>query len=137
MTSLPPLRSRLVLLAAAGILPVLLLSLALGYFLIQHEKEMFRQSALGRSRTFLTAVDAQIGGYIGTLHALSASSSLESDDLRGFYAEAQRVLASQPDWRNMLLLDANGEQLINLRLPYGSTVSGSSAAAQANCGAST
>jgi signal transduction histidine kinase/ActR/RegA family two-component response regulator len=120
LTSLPPLRSRLVLLAAAGILPVLVLSLALGYFLIQHEKEMFRQSALGRSRTFLTAVDAQVGGYIGTLHALSASSSLEDDELSVFYDEAGRVLASQPDWRNILLLDAAGQQLINLERPYGS-----------------
>jgi signal transduction histidine kinase/ActR/RegA family two-component response regulator len=108
-----------VLLAAAGILPVLLLSLALGYFLIQHEKEMFRQAAIGRTRTFLTAVDAQIEGYIGTLHALSASSSLGSGNLGSFYNEAERVLASQPDWRNVLLLDADGQQLINLRLPYG------------------
>jgi signal transduction histidine kinase/ActR/RegA family two-component response regulator len=108
-----------VLLAAAGILPVLLLSLALGYFLTQHEKEMFRQSAIGRTRTFLTAVDAQIEGYIGTLHALSASSSLESDDLKTFYNESGRVLAAEPDWRNILLLDANGQQLINLRLPFG------------------
>jgi signal transduction histidine kinase/ActR/RegA family two-component response regulator len=108
-----------VLLAAAGILPVLLLSLALGYFLVQHEKEMFRQAAVGRNRTFMMALDAQIEGYIGTLHALSASSSLESDNLSAFYNEAGRVLASQPDWRNVILLDPTGQQLINLRFPYG------------------
>jgi signal transduction histidine kinase len=116
---LPRLRSRLVLLAAASIVPVLLLSVVLEYFLIQHEKDLFRQAAVDRNRTFLTALDAQIEGYVGTLRALSASSSLESGSLDAFYDESRRVLASQPDWRNILLLDASGQQLVNLRLPYG------------------
>jgi signal transduction histidine kinase/ActR/RegA family two-component response regulator len=116
---LPRLRSRLVLLAAASTVPVLLLSVTLGYFLIQHEKDMFRQAAVDRNRTFLTALDAQIEGYVGTLRALGASSSLESGSLDAFYNESTRVLASQPDWRNILLLDVSGQQLIDLRLPYG------------------
>jgi signal transduction histidine kinase/ActR/RegA family two-component response regulator len=116
---LPRLRSRLVLLAAASTVPVLLLSVVFGYFLVQHEKDMFRQAAVDRNRTFVTALDAQIEGYVGTLRALGASSSLESASLDAFYNESTRVLASQPDWRNILLVDASGQQLVNLRLPYG------------------
>jgi signal transduction histidine kinase len=116
---LPRLRSRLVLLAAASIVPVLLLSVVLEYFLIQHEKDTFRQAAVDRNRTFLTALDAQIEGYMGILRALGTSSSLESGRLDAFYDESTRVLASQPDWRNVLLVDTSGQQLINLRLPYG------------------
>ena len=119
MQRLPRLRSRLVLLAAASTVPVLLLSVVLGYFLIQHEKDMFRQAVVDRNRTFQTALDAQIEGYVGTLRALGASSSLESGSLDAFYNESVRVLASQPDWRNILLVDAAGQQLINLRLPFG------------------
>ena len=59
VTPLPPLRSKLLLLAAVGVVPGLILSLVLGYFLIEHEKETFRQAALARNRTFLTAVDAR------------------------------------------------------------------------------
>jgi len=106
-------------LAAASIVPVLLLSVGLGYFLIQHERETFRQAAVDRNRTFVTALDAKMEGYLGTLRALSATSSLESGDLSVFYNESTRVLASQPDWRDILLLDTSGQQLINLRLPYG------------------
>jgi signal transduction histidine kinase/ActR/RegA family two-component response regulator len=113
------LRSRLVLLAAASMVPLLLLSVTLGYFLLQHEKDLFLQAAVDRNRTFMTALDAKIEGYVGTLRALGASGSLESRSLDSFYNEATRVLASQPDWRNILLLDASGQQLINLRLPYG------------------
>ena len=116
---LPPLRSKLLLLAAVGVVPGFLLSLVLGYFLIEHEKATFREAAEARNRTFLTAVDAQMLGYLGTLRALAASVNLESGNLADFHAEAHRVLASQADWRNVLLLDITGQQLLNLRFPYG------------------
>ena len=118
-TRLPGLQSRLILLAGASIIPVLLLSLVFAWFLIQHELALFRQSALSRNRTFITALDAQVAGYIGTLRALAASNSLDSGDLAAFYRESTRVLAVQPDWRNILLLDVSGQQLMNLRFPYG------------------
>ncbi len=98
---------------------MLILSLVLGYFLIEHQRETFREATRQRNQTLLSAVEAQMLGYIGTLRALAASESLDSGDLRAFHAEARRVLASQPDWRNVLLLDPSGQQLINLRFPYG------------------
>ena len=122
VAQLTPLRSKLLLLAAVGVVPGFLLSLVLGYFLIEHEKATFREAAAARNRTFLTAVDAQMLGYIGTLRALAASENLDTGDLAGFHAEAQRVLASQADWRNVLLLDVSGQQLLNLRFPYGATL---------------
>ncbi|MES1264179.1 MAG: cache domain-containing protein, partial [Variovorax sp.] len=119
MAPLPPLRSKLFLLAAVGVVPMLILSLVLGYFLLRHEKETFREAARARNRTFLKAVDSQILGYLGTLRALAASASLERGNLESFDEETQRVLASQPQWRNVLLLDPSGQQLMNLRYPYG------------------
>ena len=119
---LPALRSKLLLLAAVGVVPGFLLSLVLGYFLIEHQKATSREAAEAHNRTFLTAVDAQMLGYIGTLRALAASANLERGDLADFHAEAQRVLASQADWRNVLLLDTAGQQLLNLRFPYGAVL---------------
>jgi len=123
VSHLPPLRSKLLVLAAVGVVPMLVLSLVLGYFLIAHEKETIREAARARNHTFLTAVDAQMQGYLGTLRALAASESLEKGDLAGFDAEARRVLESQrPEWRDILLLDTSGQQLINLRYPSGATL---------------
>src|SRR5689334_7475127 len=123
VSHLPPLRSKLLVLAAVGVVPMLVLSLVLGYFLIDHEKETIREAARARNHTFLTAVDAQMQGYLGTLRALAASESLEKGNLAGFDAEARRVLESQrPEWRDILLLDTSGQQLINLRYPSGATL---------------
>jgi signal transduction histidine kinase/ActR/RegA family two-component response regulator len=112
------LRSKLLLLAAVGVVPMLILSFVLGYFLIDRARETFREAALERDQTLLTAVDARLLGYLGTLRALAASSSLEGGDLQAFHEEARRVLGSQSDWRNILLLDPAGQQLLNLRYPY-------------------
>jgi hypothetical protein len=122
MARLPRLQSRLILLAGMTVLPILLLSGGLAFFLIQHEIALFRQAALSRNRTFLTASDAQVIGYIATLRALAASNSLEGDNLQTFYAEARRVLDSQPDWRNILLLSPAGQELINLRFKFGDSL---------------
>jgi len=123
VSHLPPLRSKLLVLAAVGVVPMLLLSLVLGYFLIDHEKETIREAARARNHTFLTAVDAQMQGYLGTLRALAASENLEKGDLVAFDAQARRVLESQrPDWRNILLLDTSGQQLMNLSYPSGDTL---------------
>jgi signal transduction histidine kinase/ActR/RegA family two-component response regulator len=124
VSHLPPLRSKLLVLAAVGVVPMLILSLVLGYFLIDHEKETIREATRARNHTFLTAVDAQMQGYLGTLRALAASESLERGDFKTFDAEARRVLASQaPEWRNIILLDTSGQQLLNLRYPSGATLS--------------
>jgi len=118
VSHLPPLRSKLLVLAAVGVVPMLVLSLVLGYFLIDHEKETIREAARARNHTFLTAVDAQMQGYLATLRALAVAESLEKGDLAAFEAQAGRVLESQqPEWRNILLLDTSGQQLMNLRYP--------------------
>ena len=122
VSHLPPLRSKLLALAAVGVVPMVILSLVLAYVLIDHEKETLREAARARNHTFLTAVDAQMRGYLGTLRALAASASLEAGDFTTFDAEARRVLASQaPEWRNILLLNTTGVQVLNLRYPPGAT----------------
>jgi signal transduction histidine kinase/CheY-like chemotaxis protein len=108
------------LLAAVGVVPMLVLSFVLGYFLVDHERATFRAAALERDQTLLATIDAQMLGYLGTVRALSASASLEAGDLPAFYNEAHQVLGSQqPDWRDILLLDATGRPLLNLIVPYG------------------
>jgi signal transduction histidine kinase/CheY-like chemotaxis protein len=110
------LRSHLILLVVGSMLPVLALTAALGYLLVEHEKNLFQQAAMDRNRTFLTAVDTEIRGQITSIYALAASRSLMHDNLRDFYEDARRVLHSQPDWRNVILFDTSGRQLVNVRV---------------------
>src|SRR6185436_1010193 len=64
--------------------------------------------------------DAELGGSITTMQALSVSKNIESGDIRAFHAEAQRVLAAQqPDWRNIGLATVSRVQLFDANRPYG------------------
>ncbi len=119
MSRLKSLRSQLLLLVAGSIVPVLALSLVLGYFVLSHEKDRFQEAALDRNRTFVTAIDAQIQGHIQTLRLLATSPALASGDLAAFHAEAKRALETQPDWRNVFVLDMAGQHLVNARHELG------------------
>ena len=119
MSRLKSLRSQLLLLVAGSIVPVLALSFVLGYFVLSHEKDRFQEAALDRNRTFVTAIDAQILGHIQTLRVLATSAALSSGDLGAFHAEAKRALETQPDWRNVFVLDPTGQHLVSARHEMG------------------
>jgi hypothetical protein len=64
-------------------------------------------------------VDAELLRTVATLKALAVSTPLERGDLAGFHELAARVVAADPRWENVQLIDAKGGQLVNVRLPFG------------------
>jgi PAS domain S-box-containing protein len=113
------LRWQLFLLAAGAIAPVLALALAAVFLLVNHERETMQREALGRARSAMSAVDAELRGYFTTLTALAASKHLESGDMRAFYEEAKRVLATQPSWLNVGLASSTRKQLMDAAMAFG------------------
>ncbi len=114
------LRTKLFQLGLGVVVPPLLLSMVLGVLLVRYEQDAFRDGALDRNRAFMSAVDAEIRGHMSALRLLSTSRSLEDNDLREFYAAAQRALISQTDWQAINLTLPTGKQVLNTRLPFGS-----------------
>jgi CheY-like chemotaxis protein len=72
------------------------------------------RATLGIAAVLNTRLDAETRA----LEALAASPMAAAGDLDAFREEARRLLAQQPDWYNIVLLDAD-RQLLNLRLPPG------------------
>jgi uncharacterized protein GlcG (DUF336 family) len=70
----------------------------------------------------MTAVDAELRGHFRAIEALGASRSLAADDLQSFYIDAERVRESQPDWQNVVLSLPSGQQVVNLALPFGTSL---------------
>ncbi|MDB5922615.1 MAG: hypothetical protein JWN13_1551 [Betaproteobacteria bacterium] len=116
------LRSNLFLLVIGTVVPLTALALVLGYLLVEQERATFRRAALDRNRAFMTAVDAEMRGHVMTLHALAAVRSLQTDDLRTFRDDAQRVMATQADWQNVILASPTGQQIVNARQPFGAAL---------------
>ena len=63
------------------------------------------------------SVDREIAGMATTLRVLSTSQSLRDGDLAGFHDRAVTALAGSGTY--LVAVDANGQQLVNTRVPYG------------------
>jgi PAS domain S-box-containing protein len=108
------LRSYLVSLSLATLLPLAVFAGVVGYLLVEEQRETFRRGAEERTLALLTAVDAELRGSIDTIQALSLTASLAEGDLVYFRESARRVLASQPDWINIDLALPDGQRVMDL-----------------------
>jgi signal transduction histidine kinase/ActR/RegA family two-component response regulator len=113
-----PLRTRLLLLAASGLVPLALV-LAWGInHLIEERSSATERSVLELSRALATAVDAEQRSVIALLNQVTTSDDLERADLRAFYFTARRT-AEQFGWRQISLADPEGRTLLRTNQPFG------------------
>jgi len=110
-------RSHLMLLAIGAVLPVLAFAILVSIVLVLHNRTTFERAATDRARAMMTAVDAELHGSITTVRAITASPALAADNLAAFHAEARRILASQPSWLDVTLLDRSGRKIVSARDP--------------------
>ena len=116
------LRSHLIGLVLAILLPMIAFS-AIALVMLGHsQRAAAERSALELSRALMSAVDESLRNTIATLEALATAQSLERDDLRAFYHEALRVVPTQADWMEVILLAPDGRQLIATSRPWGDSL---------------
>jgi signal transduction histidine kinase/CheY-like chemotaxis protein len=114
-----PLRARLRLLAASGLLPLVMV-LAWGVdHLVQERRAAAERSALELSRALATAIDAEVRSIQSLLDQMGTSDELERADLRAYHLSARRN-AEQLGWRQVMLADSEGHVLFRTNQPYDS-----------------
>jgi hypothetical protein len=116
---LPTIRSRLIMLVMACILP----GAAMVAGLISHNyyqgRAALTQASLATARAMTSAVDRELAGVRASLLALATSQTLEYDELASFYERAKQVLRTQTA-NSIFLLDPAFQQRLNTLLPFGS-----------------
>ena len=107
-------RTHLVLLVCAVLLPVLVFAAVLtGLFWLQHRAN-FDQRYLDRVRAVRLALDTEIEASIRVLEALEFTSGIDSLELSEFAGKARRVLISQPSWSAIVLADSTGKWILEV-----------------------
>ena len=115
------LRSYLILLVVAAVLPVVIFAGVMSYRSYQQQQENLAQGMIERTRAISAALDREFLVSIQSLRVLGASTNLRQGELSEFYADMKVALAGYSRaWQNLTLTDASGQQLINLRRPLGS-----------------
>lgn len=119
MQRLLSLRLRLVYLVAGTALPLIIFSAAIVYLNFRADRQNAGARLIEIARSMMIAVDRELEGRIAALEVLSQSRALADDDLVGFRERAAVFLARQPARANVVLIDRNGQQLLNMLAPPG------------------
>lgn len=115
---LPSIRSSLAKLVAACLLPALLVACALMYYSYQRERAELERDALAKAQAMVLAIDREFEGIDRSLRALATSPFLEYRDLAAFHEQARDVLKGSAI-NNIVLISADGRQVVNTARPYG------------------
>jgi signal transduction histidine kinase len=108
---------RLLLLAASGLVPLVIV---LGWgieHLFQERRSAAERSSLELSRALATAVDAEVRSIESLLEQMGTSDELERADLRSFHLSARRN-AQQLGWRQVNVADGEGHILFRSNQPF-------------------
>jgi signal transduction histidine kinase/CheY-like chemotaxis protein len=111
-------RAYLFMMAAGILIPVILFS-GLALNMLQNAERDAALNALGQSANGVALrVERELYSAEAALKVLAASPSLARQDYRAYYDEAR--VSSQAPTMWSVLLDAQGRQLVNTAVPYGS-----------------
>ena len=116
------LRSSLLALTAATLLPVITFAVIASVLFLRRERATFERGAKERTLALVSAIDAELKSSITTMEALATSSDLDAGDLRTFQDDAERVLKTQPDWFTVQLALPSGQQVVNGLRPFGTSL---------------
>lgn len=117
-----PLRRRLLLLAAAGLVPVVIMSGVGLYALARQQRTQAERIGLELARALATAVDAELRSSISVLQSLATTVEIDPRNLTAFRQQVQPVLETQPTWAALFLADPSGHRLVDTRFPLDATL---------------
>ena len=111
-------RVQLAIFATSLVLPILAF---IGFLLWQYasaERGRLEREALATARSISVSIDRELTALVATLDVLSLSTRLQAGDLEAFYGQAKELERRQGVIA--VLRDPSGQQLLNVRLPFGS-----------------
>jgi signal transduction histidine kinase/CheY-like chemotaxis protein len=106
----------------AALLPLVLLSYLTLSSNAEHQKAEEIAAAQRSMQALLTAVESELLVSQAALEVLGSSPRLKAGDLAGFHAEAIEAMRQRPNWANVVLSAPEARQLMNARLPFGTTL---------------
>lgn len=101
------------------IAPAIVLAAAILYVAAALQRANTQDALRQKAEQLAAEVDAEVERSVAALKVLSMSTTLQRGDLRGFHELATRTVAADPAWNNLQLVSVTGEQLVNVRLPFG------------------
>ncbi|MDP3759247.1 MAG: hypothetical protein Q8R01_01865 [Ramlibacter sp.] len=100
--------------------PAIVLAAGILYGSAAQQRASTHDALRHKAEQLAAEVDAELERSVAALKVLAMSGTLQRGDLRGFHELASRTVRADPRWNNLQLVGTGGEQLVNVRLPFGS-----------------
>lgn len=111
-------RRHLIRLVLSILLPsVIACAVALG-LTYNYERNRAEENLLRTTQALAESMDRRFDVIAGRLEALATSQAIVDENLEAFWLQARRALPDQGMW--VVLIDADGQQLVNTLRPFGS-----------------
>jgi signal transduction histidine kinase len=120
---LRPIRVYLLILVLGAMLPGALLTGILVWRAFDSNRTATERRLLDSARVDASALDREFTSISSILEALATSPALDHGDLEAFHQEGSRVHATQAGWYSIVLLSADGQQLVSTRVAWGTPLS--------------
>src|SRR4051812_42874727 len=111
-------RAHLTVFTLALALPIICFAGFLFWRVAVNERDRLEADAAQRARSVAIALDRELTGLVASLDVLSLSGYIQSGDFESFYKQAAEVAARQG--MVPVLSELSGQQIVNLRVPWGS-----------------
>lgn len=118
------LRAHLVGLVVVAVIPVVFFAATLVAFLARQRIETLEVNLKSTTKALGAAVDQQIISVVSSLKILGEVEDFSSTYIPDLHKRLKRFVKNQKDWISISVADANGIQLFNTALPYGSKLPG-------------
>jgi len=113
-------RRSLVTLGVAAMLPTVVFAAVSVFYLLRAERERVANSTIAQSEFVMTLVDTQLQRHLAALDVLSSSIYFETRNWGEFYWRVRRLLAANPLWESIVLIDTQQRaEIFDLRTPFG------------------
>jgi signal transduction histidine kinase len=114
-----PLRTRLLILAAAGMVPLAIVCGVGLAVLVHQQRQLTERAGIELTRALSIAVDAELQRSISVLQVLGSAPALERGELDRFYHVVRSVMQQNPSWLTVILAEPSGRPLVNARFELG------------------
>ena len=115
------LRSHLIVLVLAAIVPLLVFAIGIVQHEIAGERELLTRGMHDTARALTLAIDGEVKASLAVLETLASSPFLDSGDLRSFYRLSARAMEGRRG-AYVILFDRSGKPLVNSSRPFGSVL---------------
>lgn len=112
-----PIRTRLLWLVAACVVPVWIAAGFLVYFNYQTRRALVEQRMLDTARALTMAVDGELNGTLSDAQMMAGGNLLVSGDLPAFYQRAREYQRTHSV--GVMVTNASGQRLLYTPLPFG------------------